>query len=91
MRYLFLTGALIAGACLGACTDNQAINATTGGLAGAAIAHEVSGGNKTAAALGGAAIGTAIGANVPTSSSGTKLCNFYNPQTGATYKAECPR
>ncbi|ANT61801.1 hypothetical protein AYJ57_15130 [Salipiger sp. CCB-MM3] len=91
MRYLCLTGALIAAALTGACTDNQAINATTGGLAGAAIAHEVSGGNKTAAALGGAAIGTAIGANVPTSSSGTKLCNYYNPQTGASYKAECPR
>ncbi|WP_226627143.1 hypothetical protein [Alloyangia pacifica] len=91
MRYLLLTGALIAGALTGACTDNQGINAATGGLAGAAIAHEVSGGNKTAAALGGAAIGTAIGGSVPTSSSGTKLCNYYNPQTGASYKAECPR
>ncbi|MBE9638193.1 hypothetical protein [Salipiger mangrovisoli] len=91
MRYLYLTGALIAGTLFGGCSDNQGINAATGGLAGAAIAHEVSGGNKTAAALGGAAIGTAIGANVPTSSSGTKLCNFYNPQTGASYKAECPR
>ena len=87
MRYLFLTGALIAGALSGACTDNQGINAATGGLAGAAIAHEVSGGNRTAAALGGAA----IGGSVLTSSSGTKLCNYYNPQTGASYKAECPR
>ncbi|WP_353472216.1 hypothetical protein PVT71_13025 [Salipiger sp. H15] len=91
MGRLFLAGVLIAGALTGACTDNQGINAATGGLAGAAIAHEVSGGNRTAAALGGAAIGTAIGGSVPTSSSGTKLCNFYNPQTGATYKAECPR
>jgi uncharacterized protein YcfJ len=68
------------------CTDNQAINATTGGLAGAAVGSQVGDGRgRTAATLAGAAIGTTLGANAPT----TKTCTYRNPQTGATYQAAC--
>lgn len=49
------------------CTNDPQINAVTGGLVGAAAGSKVgSGSGRTAAMLGGAAIGTAVGGNAPT-------------------------
>ena len=54
-------------AAVSGCTDNQGINAATGGLAGAAVGSQIGqGSGRTAATLAGAAIGTAVGANAPT-------------------------
>ena len=65
-----MTTAVVLAACVGVvagCTDNQGINAATGGLAGAAVGSQVgSGSGRTAAMLGGAAVGTVIGANART-------------------------
>jgi uncharacterized protein YcfJ len=71
---------------LTACTDNQGINAATGGLAGAAVGSQIGGGSgKVAATLGGAAIGASIGANQPTN----RTCTYRNAQTGETYTGPC--
>jgi outer membrane lipoprotein SlyB len=52
---------------LAGCTDSREINALTGGLVGAAAGSQVGGGSgRTAAMLGGAAVGTVVGANAPT-------------------------
>lgn len=52
---------------LGACTNDRQINAATGGLLGAAVGSQVgSGSGRTAAMLGGAAAGTAVGGNART-------------------------
>ena len=60
-----LVAAFLAGA--SGCTDNQAIHAATGGLAGAAVGSQIGqGSGRTAATLAGAAIGTTSGANAPT-------------------------
>ncbi len=49
------------------CTDSQGVNAATGGLIGAAVGNQFgSGSGRTAATLGGAAVGATIGANQPT-------------------------
>ena len=57
-----LSGAIVLG-----CTDNQGINAATGGLLGAAAGSQIGqGSGRTAATLAGAAVGTAIGGNAPT-------------------------
>ncbi len=49
------------------CTNSQGVNAATGGLVGAAVGNQFgSGSGKTAATLGGAAVGATIGANRPT-------------------------
>ncbi len=49
------------------CTNDPQINAVTGGLVGAAAGSKVgSGSGRTAAMLGGAAIGTAVGGNAAT-------------------------
>ena len=70
---------------LAACTNNQGINAATGGLAGAAVGSQVGGGSgRTTAILAGAALGTAVGANQPT----TQQCTYRNPD-GSTYRAAC--
>lgn len=50
------------------CTNDRNINATTGGLVGAAVGSQIGGDEgKVAATLLGAAAGTAIGGNVATS------------------------
>ncbi len=70
---------------LAACSDNQGINAATGGLAGAAVGSQVgSGSGRTTAILAGAAAGTAIGANQPTN----RICT-YRRADGSTYQASC--
>lgn len=52
---------------LAACTNDPQINAATGALAGAAVGSKFgSGSGRTAAMLGGAAAGTAIGGNART-------------------------
>ncbi len=85
-RRVISTGFLIVclGA-LGACTDNQSLNATTGALTGAAIGSQIgSGSGRTTAMLAGAAAGTAIGANQPTN----RTCTFRRSD-GSTYQAPC--
>jgi uncharacterized protein YcfJ len=68
------------------CTDNQGINAATGGLAGAAVGSQVGGGSgRVAATLGGAAIGSAIGGSQPTN----RTCTYRNAQTGEYYTGPC--
>ena len=68
------------------CTDNQGVNAATGGLAGAAVGSQIGDGSgQVAATLGGAAIGAAIGGSQPT----TQTCTYRNSQTGETYRAAC--
>lgn len=92
LQGLWIAGALAAVLSVGACTDNQNINAATGALAGAAVGSQFGQGTgRTAATLAGAAAGTAIGANAtpttqPTSST---MCIYRNPQTGATWQAPC--
>lgn len=61
---LLIAGAVAALLSVSACTDNQSINAATGGLAGAAVGSQFGQGRgNTAATLVGAAVGTTIGAN----------------------------
>ena len=75
---------------LAACSDNQGINAVTGGLVGAAAGQAVGGGSgRTAATLVGTAVGAQIGATQPTGQQ-QRLCTYRNPQTGGTYQAACP-
>lgn len=75
---------------LGACTDNQGINAATGALTGAAVGTQFGQGRgRTAATLAGAAVGTAIGANASTAQP-TPMCMQRNPQTGETVQVPCP-
>jgi outer membrane lipoprotein SlyB len=63
-RYIAMAAGLSASLFAAGCTDNQGINAATGGLLGAAVGSQVGGGSgRTAATLAGAAAGTAIGAN----------------------------
>ena len=48
------------------CTDSQAVNAGTGALIGAGVGSLVGGGSgKTAALVGGAAVGGIVGAKQP--------------------------
>ena len=69
------------------CTDNQGINAATGGLAGAAVGSQFGGGQgRVAATLGGAAIGTAVGGRAPA----TQTCIYRDAATVGTYRAPCP-
>jgi outer membrane lipoprotein SlyB len=66
-RVLILSIILAGGALTAGCTDNQNLNALTGGLLGAAAGSQVgSGSGRTAATLVGAAAGTAVGYNAPT-------------------------
>lgn len=52
---------------LAGCTNDPQINAVTGGLLGAAAGSKIgSGSGRTAAMLGGAAVGTAVGGNART-------------------------
>ncbi|CUX79339.1 MAG: Glycine zipper 2TM domain [Roseibaca calidilacus] len=52
---------------LAGCTNDPQINAVTGGLIGAAAGSKIgSGSGRTAAMLGGAALGTAAGGNART-------------------------
>ncbi|GAA0303045.1 glycine zipper 2TM domain-containing protein [Rhodovulum strictum] len=87
---LVIAGAAGALMALGACTDNQSINAATGGLAGAAVGSQFGQGRgRAAATLAGAAVGTAMGGNAPTPAQ-TRMCTFRNAQTGETWQAPCP-
>lgn len=67
-RKIIIACLLVAGGALASgCTDNQNVNALTGGLLGAAAGSQVgSGSGRTAATLVGAAAGTAVGYNAPT-------------------------
>ena len=87
LRIIMLTGSLaVPLSMLSGCTDNQGINAATGGLAGAAVGSQIGGGSgNVAATLGGAAIGAAIGGSQPT----TRNCTFRNSQTGEMYTGQC--
>lgn len=86
LRSGFCIAALTAAAALAGCTDNQGVNAATGGLAGAAVGSQIGDGDgQVAATLGGAAIGAAIGGNQPT----TEMCTYRNSRTGETWRAAC--
>lgn len=89
-HHLAAASAVAALIALTACTDNQGINAATGGLAGAAVGSRIGqGSGRTAATLAGAALGTAIGGNVATSPQ-PRMCMYRNAQTGETWQAPCP-
>jgi uncharacterized protein YcfJ len=78
---------IVAVTAVASCTNDPGINAATGGLVGAAVGSQFGEGRgRTAATLGGAAAGMAIGGNVPT----TRMCTYRNTSTGATYQAACP-
>jgi uncharacterized protein YcfJ len=80
-------GALVAALGVAGCTNDPALNATTGALAGAAIGSQFGEGRgNTGATLAGAAIGAAIGASQPVQ----PMCTYRDPRTGGTYQAPCP-
>lgn len=64
MKKTVIAAAFVAGFGVAGCTNDPQINAVTGGLLGAAAGSKVgSGSGRTAAMLGGAAVGTAVGGN----------------------------
>jgi hypothetical protein len=68
MKAFIFSGSIVLSiGALAGCTDNQGVNAATGGLAGAAVGSQLGEGKgRVAATLAGAAIGTAIGGSQPT-------------------------